>query len=67
MISTSFTDHMTTGQAARLLGLSPDRIRQLVRSGQLVSIPTPLGVLITRDALDRLIAKRRSNADAHNA
>jgi excisionase family DNA binding protein len=27
--------HMTTGEAARVLGVSPDRVRQLAKTGRL--------------------------------
>lgn len=46
-------------EAGRRLGLSAERVRQLVRAGTLPSIPTPLGHLIRREDVDELAEARR--------
>jgi excisionase family DNA binding protein len=50
---------VTTSQAARLLEVSDQWIRTLMRSGQLAHVVTPLGRLIPRDAVERLARERR--------
>jgi excisionase family DNA binding protein len=44
--------------AARRLGISPDRVRQLVDAGRVVSWRSPLGRLIDADDLERLARER---------
>ena len=61
---TSLSDTtLTTGQAARVLAVSPDWIRKLVRQGVLPCIETPLGRLIPSEAVERL----RQEREAKNA
>jgi hypothetical protein len=55
-----FQGTLTPAQAARKLGLSVERIRQMVRYGQLVPIRTPLGMLFKADDIDS-VAKRRAD------
>ena len=50
---------ITTSQAARTLGLSPERVRQFAVCGELASIETPLGRLFARVDVERLAEKRR--------
>ena len=50
---------LTTGQAARLLGISAERVRQLVREGKLDATSTPLGLLFDLRAVGELLAERR--------
>jgi len=52
-------EQLTVGQAARTLGLSPERVRQLVRQGRLPATPTPYGRLFNRADLDQFLAGRR--------
>jgi len=50
---------LTPSQAARLAGVSESLIRTWVRRGQLPVIETPLGRLIFREAVERLVEERR--------
>ena len=54
---------VSTGPAARRLGVSDAYVRRLVRDGRLRSIRTPLGRLIPRDALEEF-AHQRERATA---
>ncbi len=50
---------MTTGEAARVLGLSPDMVRWIERVGRLPAQRTTNGVrLFRRDDVERLAAER---------
>jgi excisionase family DNA binding protein len=49
---------MTTGQAALKLGLSAQRVRQLVESGKLVAQRTVLGRLIDPASVETLAKER---------
>lgn len=49
---------LTPAQAARQAGVVPQRIRQLVDSGQIRSHRTPLGRLIDPDSLAEYLAER---------
>ena len=51
-----------TSGAARLLGLSEQRVRQLAAAGQLPYEETPLGRLYAVDDVHRLIAQRERQA-----
>ena len=54
------TDEMlSTSQAARSLGVSGERIRQLARSGELAIVTTPLGGLVSEAAVCQLAEQRR--------
>ncbi len=51
---------LLSSEAARLLGLSPQRVRELVDGGQLDALRGPHGMrLIERKALEALIEQRR--------
>lgn len=57
-------DLMTTGEAARLLKLSPDMVRWLEREGRLPAQRTTNGVrLFRRSDVERLAAERAQAAD----
>lgn len=45
------SDWLSTTDAARLLGLSADRVRQLARGGHLPYADTPYGRLFNADAV----------------
>ena len=47
-----------TAQAARLLGLSEQRVRQLADAGELPSMRTPLGRLFDRGDVEALAEAR---------
>lgn len=57
-IETFLADYITSGRAARLAGVSDAWMRELLVTGRMPSIKTPLGKLIPRDALDAYIRKR---------
>lgn len=52
---------VTTGQAARRLEVSEERVRQLVKAGDLSAVKTPLGMLLDAGSVDEL-AERRQQA-----
>jgi len=56
--SQAMTTYLTPSQAARRLGLSTERVRQLARSGVLHPELTPLGRLYRVDDIDGLVAER---------
>lgn len=59
MVTTS-DRFVLASEAARLLGLSPQRVRQLVAQGRLAARRGPRGMrLIERKAVDALIEQRR--------
>ncbi len=62
----SMNDTMTASQAARRLGLSPQRIRQLMAAGKLAFVGTPLGRLIYRADVERLAAERTAASEQAN-
>jgi len=55
-------DGLRTGQAARLLGLSEQSVRTLVRRRKLVAIKTPYGLLVDEADAHRLAAEREQTA-----
>ena len=55
-------EQLTTSQAARILGVSSERVRQLHRAGKLGATETPLGMLFDVQAVGNLLAARRANA-----
>jgi excisionase family DNA binding protein len=50
--------YVGSGSAARRLGVSEARVRQLLSSGQLPSVSTELGRLIPKPDLERLARER---------
>jgi excisionase family DNA binding protein len=60
MIATDINDTLTTGQAARELGLSAIWVRRLITTGQLTATRTPLGFLVDRAAVEALRLKRQA-------
>ena len=55
-------DGLRTGQAARLLGLSEQTVRTLVRRRQLAAVQTPYGLLVDEADAHRLAAQREEVA-----
>jgi hypothetical protein len=51
---------LSPAQAARTLGLTPSRIRQLRLTGALPAFPTPIGFLFPKAAVERLHAAREA-------
>jgi hypothetical protein len=49
---------LSPAQAARVIGVTPQRIRQLMRSGELKSSETPLGRILPRDEVERYARER---------
>ena len=58
---------VSTGPAARRLGVSEAWLRKLIRAGRLPSIPTPLGRLIPKDALEAYAREREQAASEGQA
>jgi excisionase family DNA binding protein len=56
-------DWLSPTQAANRLGLSPQRVRQLVGEGKLAATITPLGRLISAADVTALAAARAQSAD----
>jgi len=54
---------LTTGQAARALGVSEQSVRVWVRDGRLPAEITPLGALIPHQAVETLRRSRAQSAE----
>jgi hypothetical protein len=54
---------LTTAEAARALGVTPARVRQLLQAQRLVYEPTPLGRLIDPASVARFKAEREAQRD----
>ena len=52
------TRWLTPSQAARILDVTPARVRQLIAAGQLACDRTPLGRLVLASSVERLAAER---------
>ena len=50
---------LSPAQAARLVGVTPQRLRQLMGEGKLQYVMTPLGRLLDRREVDALVEKRQ--------
>jgi excisionase family DNA binding protein len=50
---------LTTSEAARRLGLSAMRVRQLMEAGRLTYVQTPYGRLIHADSVAEELARRQ--------
>lgn len=48
------TGLIARGDAAKLLGISPERVNQLARAGELRFVQTPLGRLYEPEEVERL-------------
>jgi excisionase family DNA binding protein len=55
---------VTTSQAARLLGVSSELVRLMLRDGRIDAQRTPLGSLIPRAEVERLAAERAARSAA---
>jgi excisionase family DNA binding protein len=58
MIGLEQGKYVSTGQAARLLMVSRERVAQMIASGRLPALPTPLGRLVERRAVEVLVAEQ---------
>lgn len=56
---------LTTGQVARLTGLSQAWIRTLIRKGELRCIESPVGFLVPRTDAEVLAAERAKGLTYH--
>lgn len=54
------TSSLTRGQAASLLGVSPEYVRQLALAGLLTYVETPLGRLYDAESVHQLAESRRN-------
>jgi excisionase family DNA binding protein len=61
------SDTMSTGQVARFLGVSNQRVWQLVKSGALACIETPAGRLFERETVARYAEEREAQRAARAA
>lgn len=52
---------LSPSEAARTLGLTPQRVKQIAAAGQLDCKHTALGRLIDSASLDRLVQERKAN------
>ncbi|MGD9892793.1 MAG: helix-turn-helix domain-containing protein [Dehalococcoidia bacterium] len=58
---------LSTAEAARVLGVTPDRVRQMAANGDLIPIEvTSIGRLFARRSVERL-ARQRAEAKARAA
>lgn len=64
MSETLLGDWLSTTQAARILGLSSERVRQLMVSGKLKHQRTPIGRLIDPRSIEELRRERAAGAAA---
>jgi DNA-binding transcriptional MerR regulator len=60
------SEALTSAQAARILDLSAERVRQLADTGVLACTTTPLGRLFKRSDVERLRAERDAPAANQN-
>ena len=67
MTAIATQDFLTPSQAARELGLTPQRVVQLADAGRLDCVRSPLGRLFDRRDVARLVAERRAQATAVGA
>lgn len=58
--STPERELLTTGEASRLLGFSPQYLGQLVRSGRIQFVQTPYGRLYDADEVERVRQEREA-------
>ena len=49
---------LSPAQAGRVLGVTSQRVQDLVDSGRLVGVRTPLGRLVDPQSVERLVAER---------
>ena len=49
---------LSTGQVSRLVGISSQRIGQLVKEGRLAGVTTPLGYLVEREVAEEFARRR---------
>jgi hypothetical protein len=59
MADTDLMALVRIADAAHVLQVTPDRVRQLIRNGSLPSISTPLGKLLNTVDVERLAAARK--------
>ena len=54
----------STGQASHMLDVTPERVRQLMRSGRLAYVNTPIGALIPLSGVEQLAKELSGSAQA---
>jgi hypothetical protein len=58
-MGTSARDWLTPAQASQLLGVTPQRVRQMADAGQITCERTPLGRLLDPESVERVRDERR--------
>lgn len=58
------TDYVGPSEAARALGVSARHVLRLIERGQLGAVRTPLGHLVGRASLDRLVKARAAEGSS---
>jgi predicted site-specific integrase-resolvase len=63
MIATVLAGHLSTVEAARVLGVSQTWVNVFCKAGRLRYVETPLGKLVDRESVEALARKRLRSAD----
>ncbi len=58
-------NYVGAGEAAQILQVSSQRVRQLLSQGRLEYLQTPIGRLILRTEVERLALERAEKRNAH--
>ncbi len=62
-MAATIEQHLSTGQAARRMQRSKQRVHQLIAAGRLPTVHTVRGHLISPDDVDAIIAAREPNSN----
>jgi excisionase family DNA binding protein len=63
VVAPDLTGHLSTGEAARVLGVSQTWVNVLCKAGRLRYVETPLGKLVDRGSLEAVARKRLGPSD----
>ena len=64
---TELRDYLRPSEAARRLEVSVELLRVWLRQGRLPHVQTPLGRLVPRDAVERLVVERQQKSKGGRA